>query len=141
MREALTTHCGGHNSLWSKPRGREGVKASSIFDIRAMFDKEDKSAKEQLAKTPATPVGKASGVNPSVRKEVGPAVAEDVEVQAVHPGSRVEDVEKGTQLTAVAIDRRVLQKSLQNLRGKRALLVAQRLCISMHRQMLMRSSG
>lgn len=42
LREVPPTHRGGLNYPGSKPRARDGIKMSNLFDIKATFDEEDK---------------------------------------------------------------------------------------------------
>lgn len=71
-------HRGGHNYSGSKPRAREAVKLSSLFDIKATFDEKDKKAQGQLAKSLATLFDQASRVNQPVGKKVRTVLVDDV---------------------------------------------------------------
>lgn len=66
MREVPPTQHGGRNFPGSKPRARESLKVSDLFDIKATFKEDDKKTEERLAKTLATPGDKAPRVNLTV---------------------------------------------------------------------------
>lgn len=91
VREEPPTLCDGPNCPLSKPLVSEVVKVSNLFKIMAIIDKEDTSAQMKSAKILAT-------------------VVECRLLLAWRIGKWV------TRLTFVAVGRRIVRMSLQNLR-------------------------